>query len=357
MIARPAALDARITVHRPSGFTLRLDLRIPPGTTTALLGPNGAGKSTAVWALTGILPIDSGSIRLGDRVLDDPDAGIYLPAEERRIGVVFQDLLLFPHLDVAHNVSFGPGGPRRDRRRRLQAAQRRLASLGLGDLSERRPGELSGGQAQQVALARALEGEPELMLLDEPLSALDVTIRTSVRRILRDHLEAFPGPRLLITHDPAEAFLMADRVVVLEEGMQTQAGTPDDIRRHPRTPYAADLAGVNLMVGAAENGRVKLDDGPLLTIGEGEIEGRVLVTVHPRAVALHPDRPRGSPRNAWATEVAGLEPLDAWVRVQLGAPLPMVAEITRQAAAELGLAPGRPVWAAVKAAELRVQPV
>ena len=228
--------------------------RSPLEQTVALLGPNGAGKSTAVAALAGLVPIDSGTIALAGTVLDDPGGGVLVPPEARSVGVVFQDYLLFPHLSVIENVAFGLRSRGVVHDAALARAGEWLERLGVADQARSKPGTLSGGQAQRVALARALVTEPELLLLDEPLSALDVTTRVQLRRVLAEHLEGFAGPRLLITHDPTEAFLLADLIHIIEDGAITQTGTADDIRLRPRTTYAADLAGANLFLGVAHDG-------------------------------------------------------------------------------------------------------
>jgi molybdate transport system ATP-binding protein len=236
-------LEATLDVRRSDSFRLDMGISVAPGRTAALLGPNGAGKSTVVAALAGILPLDAGRIELGDAVLDDPAGGVFVAAEDRSVGVVFQDYLLFPHLSVLENIAFGPRSRGLARSRARDRATEWIERLELGGLQERRPRDLSGGQAQRVALARTLATEPDLLLLDEPLAALDVTTRSEVRWVLAEHLQAFDGPRLLITHDPQEAFLLADEIHVLEDGRVTQAGTADDIRLRPRTRYAADRSG------------------------------------------------------------------------------------------------------------------
>ncbi len=358
VIGKTAApgLDAHLVVSRGQ-FTLDLELTIAPGETVALLGPNGAGKTTAVWCLAGLLPLASGHIHLGDRTLDDPARRIFLPPEERHTGVVFQDYLLFPHLTAVENVAFGLRSRGRSRAESRPLAPERLGHFGLQDLADAPSRRLSGGQAQQVALARALAAQPDLLLLDEPLAALDVTTRARLRRSLAAHLAAYPGPRLLITHSPTGAFLLADRIVVLEEGRATQEGTPDEIRRHPRTPYAADLAGVNLLSGTAADGVVTLEGGLDLRVGAPVPDGPVLLTVHPRAVALHPagSRPDGEP-NAWQAVVAAVEPLGDRTRIQLAPPAPLVAELGAAAARRLAPGPGSLVWATVDPAEIAAQP-
>lgn len=348
-------LDVDFKVRRSERFELALDLHIPAGATVALLGPNGAGKTTAVGAIAGLLPIDTGMVTLGGVVVDDPQQGVFVTAEERSVGVVFQDYLLFPQLSVLENVAFGlrsRGVPREQAHAR---ARDWLVRLGVGGMEGSKPGDLSGGQAQRVALARALVTEPELLLLDEPLSALDVTTRTELRHTLGEHLDAFAGPRLLITHDPTEAFLLADEVHVLEDGVVTQHGNPDDIRLRPRTRYAADLAGSNLITGVAAAGLVATGRQDV-HIADTEAEGNVLLTIHPTAISVHMAAPEGSARNSWQTSVDRMERLGSRVRLRTGPPLPLTVELTDSARAEMGLDNGTPIWVAVKATEIGVQP-
>jgi len=279
---------------------------------------------------------------------------VFVPPEARRLGIVFQDLLLFDNLDVAANVAFGMRCRGVGREESAATAREWLQRLGIEGLAAQRPADLSGGQAQLVALARALATEPEMLLLDEPLSALDVGARAALRRTLGEHLGAFSGPRLVITHDPTEAFLLADEIHVIENGEITQAGAPEEIRMHPRTPYAADLAGVNLIGGTAHSGVV--DTGThTLHVADREMAGPVLLTIHPAAVAVHAERPGGSPRNAWVTVVERVEPLGSRVRLLTGPPLPLTIEVTDASRSELGLGPGTPIWVAIKATEIRLQ--
>ncbi|MGF1599221.1 MAG: sulfate/molybdate ABC transporter ATP-binding protein [Acidimicrobiales bacterium] len=350
-------LDARIVVARSPDFTLDIELAIEPGATAALLGPNGSGKSTTVDILAGILPLDAGRIELAGRVLDEPADGVHVPIERRRIGVVFQRYLLFDHLDVVGNIAFGPAATGRSRRDARAVAQRWIETLDLDDLADRRPRQLSGGQAQRVALARALATEPDLLLLDEPLAALDVATRTHLRRTLAAHLDGYAGPRLLITHDPRDAFLLADRIHVLEDGRITQSGSPDDIRRRPATDYVAALAGVNLLTGTNHGGTLTLDRYPhTLQSADTHTDGPVLITIHPNAVALHAEQPHGSPRNTWSTTIATIEPLGDITRIVLGGPLPLSVDVTPAAISALHLAPGSAVWASVKATEISLNP-
>ncbi len=349
------ALSARIVVDFDVGFRLDVEIEVAPGSTAALLGPNGAGKSTVVAALAGLVPIDSGRVVLDDTVLVDTERDLVRPADERHVGVVFQDYVLFPHLSVVDNVAFGllARGSSRSVARRL--AHEILPGFGLDGLAGRKPAELSGGQAQRVALARALVTEPALLLLDEPLAALDVTTRIDLRHLLSEHLAEFPGPRILITHDPTEAFLLADEIYVIEQGRITQHGSADDIRLRPQTPYAADLAGANLLAGEAGNGLVSVESHRL-AIADTAASGRVLATVHPRAISLHRRQPEGSPRNTWQTVIHRVEHYGDRVRIQIGDPLPLTAEVTPRAVDALALSVGDSVWVSIKATEIFVSP-
>jgi molybdate transport system ATP-binding protein len=288
-------------------------------------------------------------------VLADVASGRSMPADERHVSVVFQSALLFPHLTVVENVAFGPRARGVDRRAARERAEVWLARVGLADLAGRRPDTLSGGQAQRAALARALATDPGALLLDEPLAALDVATRHDVRRVLRSHLHDLDVPVLLVTHDPVEAATLADRIVVLEAGRVTHDGDLGTITGHPRTPWAARLAGVNLWAGVAAGTRVDLEAGGALATADA-LAGPVWVAAPPTAVALYPDPPRGTPRNVWPVTVGGLEPLGDRVRVQLDGRPPVVAEVTAAGAASLGLASHGTLWATVKATELVVYP-
>ncbi|MFL6138482.1 MAG: ABC transporter ATP-binding protein [Frankiaceae bacterium] len=355
MTDRPEpALDARVTAER-GGFRADVPLLVPPGGVLALLGPNGAGKTTVLRALAGLLPLSAGHVRLEGWPLDEPATGRWTAPQDRPIGVVFADHLLFPHLSARDNVAFGL----RARGAGKDAARARagewLARVGLADLGAARPGRLSGGQAQRVAIARALAVEPRLLLLDEPLAALDAATRAAVRGELGRHLSAYGGATVLVTHDPLDALVLADRIVVVEGGAVVQEGAPADVARRPRTDYVARLVGLNLLAGRADGAAVALAGGGRL-VAHGSHVGDVLVAVRPAAVSLHPERPHGSPRNVWPATVAGLEARGDSVRVALAGPPDVLADVTAAAVAELRLAPGAPVWCAVKATEVDVYP-
>jgi len=353
-VIHSTGLDARLVVSRGDEFTLDVSLSIPEGHTVALLGPNGAGKSTVVAAIAGLLPLDEGHITLDGRVLDVPATDVLVPAEDRSVGVVFQDYVLFPHMTVVENVEFGLRSRKTPRRSAHEQAMSWLDRIGLGDLAGRKPNDLSGGQAQRVAVARALITEPNLLLLDEPLAALDATTRVDLRRTLADHLDQFGGPRMVITHDPTEAFLLADEIHVIEDGVITQVGTPDDIRLRPRTPYIADLAGSNLVLGMASAGLVTTDTQQL-HIADTQISGPVLAAIHPRAIIIDRHQPDGSPRNTWETAVIRIEHYGDRVRLQTGDPLPLTGEITPDALNDLQIVEGSVVWISIKATEISVE--
>jgi molybdate transport system ATP-binding protein len=350
-------LNATLGV-RLGSLTLDIDLHVDDGEVVALLGPNGAGKTTALRAVAGLRPLDHGRIEVDDQVLDDPAGDVFVPTHERPIGLVFQDYLLFPRLSALDNVAFGLRARGADKADARRTAAGWLDRLDLTEHAHAKPAALSGGQAQRVALARALATDPRLLLLDEPLAALDAQARIAVRAELRRHLATFPGARLLVTHDPLDALVLADRLVVIDTGHVTQAGTPAEVARRPRTRYVADLVGINLLHATATAGdhTVTTDTGARLTIADPAPAPDLAVAIRPRAIALHADRPHGSPRNTWPTTVAEIEPDRDRVRIRLGGPLPVTAEVTPAAVAELALVPGSRLWASVKAVDLDVYP-
>lgn len=353
------SIDVRI---RRGSFLVEASCEASGGETVALLGPNGSGKSTLVACLAGLAPPESGLVVMDGAVLDEPGMGIHLPAERRSIGVVFQDRLLFPNLSAIENAAFplrAAGTSRTEARRRASAL---LARLGLPDARlEARPADLSGGEAQRVAIARALIREPRLLLLDEPTSSLDVKSRTEIRGVIRSTLDAFSGVRLLVTHDPIEAMTLADRIVVLEGGRVTQRGTPDELRDAPRTPYVADLVGVNLFAGRLlplddGAGRLVTSSGDLIVpwpthFDRASLDG-VLAVVRPVDIAVHADRPEGSARNVLRGDVTEVAIEGERARVRLATSPPVVAEVTRGSVDRLGLRAGVHAWASFKAVEV-----
>ena len=346
-------LVAHVEVWR-GPLHLDVDLRVRTGEVMALVGPNGAGKSTLLRVIAGLLPSGSGKVELDGRVLE-AEEHVRLPPDQRDIGVLFQDHLLFPHLSAVENVAFGLRARGMSRRRATVRSAEWLERVGVGHMADARPAMLSGGQAQRVALARALAIEPSLLLLDEPLSALDVESRLIVRRQLRTHLDAFAGPCILVTHDPVEALTLADRLAVIEEGRLVQVDAVSEVARRPRSPWAARLVGLNLFRGYARDGDMRMEAGSVIATASS-YTGEAFAVVHPRAVALHRERPSGSPRNVWQGPITGIDAQADHVRVHVGGRLQVVAEVTPAAVTELDLARSTEIWCSVKASEVDLYP-
>ena len=349
-------LSVDVSVSR-GGFRVSAAFEAEEGETMALLGPNGSGKSTLVETLAGLIVPDEGHV-----ALDGIDLTGTAPPE-RPVGVVFQDLRLFPHLSAVGNVAFPLRARKEPRAEAKTRAADALQRVGASSLASERPSELSGGEAQRVALARALVTEPKLLLLDEPLSALDVRSRRELRTLLRQTLSEFEGVRILVTHDPVEAMTLADRIVILEDGEVTHRETPTRIRSAPRTPYAAELVGLNLFSGTLRG----LDPGTGLIQSEG---GSVVVgwpedlpesadvigLLRPADVMLHSQRPSGSARNVLHGRVELVSVEGERARVRLATAPPLTAEITLGSAERLGVREGAELWASFKALEVRLIP-
>jgi len=346
-----SGLDARVVVERARHRT-DLALRAEPGDVVAVVGPNGAGKTTLLHALAGLVPVADGTIRVGDRVW--ADATRALPVPDRDLGMVFQGRDLFPHLSARDNVAFGLRTRGRTRRAARAVAQEWLDRLGVGDLADRRPEQLSGGQAQRVAIARALAPRPAVLLLDEPLAALDVRVATALRIELAQHLAAYDGVCVLVTHDALDALTLATRVVVLDEGRVAQEGTPAEVSQRPQTAHVARLVGLNVLRGRGAGDAIVLPHGGVITVVEAPA-GEALAAFPPSAVTLHREEPAGSARNRWRAEVRSLAPHGGAIRVHLslvGEGQDLIADLTPGSATELGLVPGVAVWASVKAVEV-----
>ncbi|SER67449.1 sulfate/molybdate ABC transporter ATP-binding protein [Mycolicibacterium nivoides] len=344
---------------------LDLEFGVAAGEVLAVLGPNGAGKSTTLHSIAGLVGLDAGRIQVGDRVLTDPAAGVQVPTHARRVGLLLQDSLLFPHLSVLANVAFGARSGRGLGHRAAYAnAHRWLAEVDATELADRRPRRLSGGQAQRVALARALAAEPEVLLLDEPLAGLDVTVAASMRKVLRRVLASDGRCTVLITHDLLDVLTLADRVVVVDGGRIVESGSAAEVLTTPKSHFAARFAGVNLIGGTA------VTDGVLATAWGASWHGTpaaevrpgvpVVAVFSPASVSVYRDEPHGSPRNTVAVTVAELDSRGPGIRVRAdeqpdGAP-GLAADITAESAAELRLAPGDTVYFSVKAQEVAVHP-
>ena len=349
MSTHPLLLDFEL---RRGDRQLAVECEVQPGETLAVVGPNGAGKTTLLHAIAGLLPIDQGSIGTTTRTWDAPAQNVCLPTEAREVGLVFQEDRLFPHLNLRDNLAFGIRG---DRAQAKQRAMAWLAKMELEPRAQARPVQLSGGERQRVSLARALAAEPEVLLLDEPLAAVDASQRPHLRHWIKAQLAEFAGPRILVTHDTVDAFTLADRIAVLEEGRITQCGTAAAICARPATRFVADLIGVNLLQGEVWDRSFRTDSGADLVVSEAEM-GPSLAVIHPRAIALFPEQPSGSPRNVWQAEVAAIEAAGDRLRVRFAAPLPVVAELTPAAIDELRVETGKTLWLAVKATEIQVYP-
>jgi molybdate transport system ATP-binding protein len=315
----PAGLDVSLRVpdRVEAAFTAG------PGEVLAVIGPNGAGKSSLVRALAGLVPAE-GHARLGGVDL------LQVPARDRAVGLVFQGQFLFPHLSALANVAFGPRARGTQRKQAEADARAWLDRFGIGDLADRRPRQLSGGQAQRVAIARALATSPRLLLLDEPLTGLDVKVAMALRIELGRHLASYDGVTLLVTHDAIDALTVADRVLVLDEGRVAQLGTPAEVSQRPRTEHVARLVGLNVVRDAEQ-----------------------LMAFTPDAVVVTLQEPVGSPRFRWHGRVADVSPHGEAVRLLVHCQPDLIADVTPAAATELSLVPGREVWLSVKATAVR----
>ena len=345
-------LDAHVVVRRP-GFDLDAQITADPGDVVAVIGPNGAGKSTLARALAGLIPLDAGHVVCDGETWDSGPRGAGRSVQARRVGMVFQQQLLFPHLSARENVAFGPRsrGVRRTPARR--AADTFLARLGVSELADRRPHEMSGGQAQRVAIARALAADPRLLVLDEPLASLDVGSAMALRIELARHLAGFHGVSVLVTHDALDTLTVANRVVVLDAGRVVQAGPPSEVARRPQTEHVARLMGLNVLRGDSDGTLVHLPDGSAL-VTTTAYHGEVNACFGPETVSLTTAEPTGSARNRWQGTVRSVVPHGAAVRVHVDGPVGLIADVTPASAVALGLAPGAVVWAAVKATEISV---
>lgn len=366
-VAEWLSMRARV-VER--GVDVAFSLRA--GEVLAVLGPNGAGKSTILAALAGLVRPDTGHVRVGETVLFDSAAGVEMPVAQRRVGLLAQDALLFDSLSVLENVEFGP------RSQGLSAAEsKRLAAhwlevVGVSGLGKRKPRKLSGGQAQRIAIARALAAEPRVLLLDEPMASLDVAVaaevRSMLRRVLRDRAAAADGQTatVLVTHDVIDALTLADRVLVIENGVVVDDGPVDRVLREPRSIFTADLAGTNMTEGVAP-AAAQAGLATLQTSGGARVQGeclhelasgeRCVAVFAPRAVAVYREAPGGSPRNVFEVRVTGMEARGDTIRVRgsHGA-MPLMADVTIAAATELALVIGDAAVFAVKATEVQVYP-
>lgn len=339
---------------------VELTLHVAPGEVVALLGPNGAGKSTVLSVASGLLRPDVGYVELDGRVLLDVGASraktspspVSVPPHQRGMALLAQEPLLFPHLSTLDNVAFGPRSTGRHRRQARAVARRWLDEVDASNLADRKPAQLSGGQAQRVAVARALAADPRLLLLDEPMAALDVAVAPALRQMLRRVLA--DRTAVVVTHDVLDALLLADRVVVLDEGDVVEHGRTQEVLARPRSAFTARIAGLNMVRGTAEGQGVRSADGVLVEgIADQPVpSGEPAVAVfRPSAVGVYREPPGGSPRNVMTEVISELEPRGDQVRIRAST---LSADVTAPAIAELNLAPGVQVILAVKASEVAI---
>ena len=342
-------------------FKLDVAAAIGPGECLALAGPSGAGKSSVLRIIAGLLRPDRGRVACGDRVWLDTARGIDLPPDERRCGYVFQDYALFPHLTAWQNVAYGLTRlPRGERRGRAVAL---LERFGVAERADARPRTLSGGERQRVAVARALAVEPDALLLDEPLAALDARTRAAAGRELAAVLREAAVPALLVTHDFQEAALLGDRVGVIDGGRIVQLGTAGELAAAPASPFVADFTGAVVLTGVATPGPdgltlVRLDGGGEVTSLE-PAAGPVAVTVYPWEIALAPPGTidPGSARNPLDVEVVSVTAVGSRIRIGLAAPQPLTAELTEPAVRTMHIQPGQRALATWKATATRLLPL
>ena len=351
----------KIDVERrfPGAPLIRARAELPLDGVAVLFGPSGAGKTTVLRLLAGLDRPDAGTVRLGDETWSDAARGIHLPPQRRRVGFLFQDHALFPHLDVAANVGYGLGGlPRAEREARVREVAGRLHA---GDLLGRMPGELSGGQRQRVALARALAPSPRLLLLDEPLSSLDAPTREALRGELRGSLKESGVPAVVVTHDRVEALALGDRLVVLSQGGVHQVGPVLEVFARPADVVVARLVGTENVLPVEllrrEDGVAVVRAGPLelVALDPGGLTREAFACVRAEEVILEePAGPATSARNRLEATVADRAEEGPLVRVGLDCGVRLVALVTRPSAERLGLVPGRRVAALVKAQAVRL---
>ena len=347
-------LEADIRL-RLSRLDLNAAFTVAAGEVLALLGPNGSGKSTTLRALVGLLPLTGGRIVLDGTVLEDPAQHVKVAPEKRPIALMFQDYLLFPHLSALENVAFGLRCRGADKKTAREKAAQTLARLGLDKAAEAKPGAMSGGQQQRVAMARALVTDPKLLLLDEPLAALDVSVKTSVRRLLRDVLRQSSAANILVTHDLLDAVALGDRMIVIESGQIVQTGTPAEVTARPRSGYVADLTGVNLLRGTAHGTVLELAGDGRLTCAR-PAAGPVFAVIAPAGVAVSRQRPEGGEVNTWRGRVSAVDLMGDRVRVRVDGTPAITAEVPPAAVDQLKLDDGGDLWVCLSPAAITTYP-
>lgn len=336
-----------------AGRGVKAAFSVPTGGHLAIMGENGAGKSTILALMAGVLAPTSGRISVHGRVLAERGSrSMWVPPHDRRVALLAQESLLFPHMSVVENVAFGPRcagvRPRAAHGRALQYLER----VGMADFAARRPATLSGGQAQRIAIARALAAEPKLLLLDEPFAALDVDATPALRHLLAKVLA--DTMVVLVTHDAVDALVLSDAVVILENGNVAESGPTASVLGSPRSSFAARLADLNIVEGTLSGDAVVADGGLRIAgapTAQGEESGPGVAVFAPSAVSVFGEQPTGSPRNVFRASVVSLEPRGGVIRMRAGR---FGADVTPAAVAELRLSPGVEVYLAVKATQVRL---
>lgn len=337
-------------------YMLEVTLDIPAGQCLALVGPTGCGKTTTLRLIAGLEQPDSGHLTLGDQVLLDTEHRVNLSPQQRHVGFVFQDYALFPHLSVLSNVMYGGRARVRGKQAALDLAREALRKVQLEGVENLHPGQLSGGQQQRVALARALASEARLLLMDEPLSALDAVTRRQVRGELRALIATLGVPTICVTHDVADAVTLGDVIGVMREGHIVQLGTRRQLLSQPRDAFVAEFLGINLLTGQArlrddEVAEVQCGGHTFYTLSQ--IAGDVLITCHPSDIALSLQPPESSAMNVLRARVTSISHLGGRTRVTVENGVSLIAELTHLSEERLGLEMGMEVYASFKASALR----
>ncbi|TAM66044.1 MAG: ATP-binding cassette domain-containing protein [Microbacteriaceae bacterium] len=357
------ALQAELVVTR-GAFTLDVELMVGDGETVALLGPNGAGKSTLLAALSGLIVPASGTVTVAGRTVTRRTTSariVAVPPERRRIGLLSQEPLLFPHLNALENVAFGRRAQGMPRQEALRDAAEWLSAVDLAEFGARKPAALSGGQQQRVAIARALAARPDVLLLDEPLAALDVQTAAHVRRLLAERLREAGTTTIIVTHDVLDAIALADRCAILQEGHIIDDGPMSRVLAHPKNQFIAALVGVNLLTGVSDGaGGVRRLNGNVVrgqfVAGERVPAGHAVSAVFaPSAIRVRALSEAGSRPNQFIVTVGALEPAAGGIRVRLVEEPDLIVELPPAAAIDLQLQPGVQLSAWIEPAAVSIR--
>jgi len=334
-------------------FDLDLSFTVQPKETLVIIGPSGAGKTTILAQISGLLSPDEGHIAVGDRVLYDSSQHINVPPERRHLGYVLQDYALFPHLTVRQNVGYGMSARRLPADTIQRGADEVMAMLGISAMADLKPSRISGGERQRVALARAIAVGGEVLLLDEPLAALDAQTRQSARGDLRRIIHSVGAAAVFVTHDYVDALAFGDTICVMDRGHVVQMGTQQDLLLRPKARFVAEFMGVNFLEGIAEaadhtgTSLVRVADIALRTVAQEP--GEVFLAFSPADVTLSPEPPSSSALNVLEGRVTAILQLGGRMRVDLDAGIPLVAELTPESVARLNLGIGSKTYASFKA--------